>query len=235
MRSVPVILLAGGFGTRLSSVVPNRSKCLAPVASRPFLYYLLDQIAALPASRLLISVYFLSDQIRKEVGSRYRDIPIDYVEEPSPLGTGGATRLAMEALSEETFLVLNADSYLDIRLADFTASGPQAAEVNLAAVEMSSCSRFGRVVLDEAGRISGFMEKSESEGPGWINAGLDHFHRAALANWEPGKSFSLEKELFPVLARQGKLKGKRFQTRFIDIGTPESYQEAQQFFAGHAP
>ena len=234
MKQVPVLLLAGGFGTRLSSVVKGQPKCLASVASRPFLYYLLEQVAALPASRIIIGVHFLSDQIKKEIGSAYKGISIEYVEEASPLGTGGAIRLAMEVIREETFIVLNADSYLDIRLSDFASPMPRHGEVNIAVVEMNSCSRFGRVIIDESEGISGFVEKSGSEGRGWINAGLYHFHREALTDFVAGKAFSLEKELFPVLAQQGKLKGRKFQARFIDIGTPESYQEAQLFFTREA-
>ncbi len=89
LKKIPVILLAGGFGTRLSSVVSDRPKCLAEVCGHPFLHYILEQISASGCERLFISVHHLADQIRRAIGPRHRGMAVAYVEEPKPLGTGG--------------------------------------------------------------------------------------------------------------------------------------------------
>ncbi len=229
---VPVILLAGGFGTRLSSVVSDRPKCLAEVAGRPFLDYILAQIAAAGCRELVVSVHFMADQIRRAVGSRHGDIAVRYVEEPAPLGTGGALRLAMEAVEGDAFLAMNADSFLHVDLADLVSCPRPEGSSCLASTWMDSCLRFGKVRFGDHGRIDGFEEKSPVDSSGWINAGIYLLHRSALEIFSPGDAFSLENRVFPYLVEKGMLYGKQFKAPFIDIGTPASYGEAQTFFQG---
>src|SRR6185295_19328594 len=110
------IVLAGGMGTRLRAVVADRPKVLAPVAGRPFLTYLLDQIVEAGIRRVVLSTGYLAEQFAPVIGERYRDLEILYAREDEPLGTGGAIRFAGELADAGQLLVMNGDSYCDANL-----------------------------------------------------------------------------------------------------------------------
>jgi NDP-sugar pyrophosphorylase family protein len=221
------VILAGGLGTRLRPAITDRPKVLAPVAGRPFLDYLLTHLWNQGVRQVVLSIGYLADQIKSYVGDGERwNLRAGYVWEEQPLGTAGALRLSSLGL-EGPFFGLNGDTLF---LADFQElwhahrSHPATASVCLKPSEDPA--QRGRVSVDPNGRITSFEEKA-SEGAGqqsvWlVNAGLYLLEPRALASVAPGESASIERQVFPQLARQGELYGQVQQAYFADIGTPES-------------
>ncbi len=226
------VILAGGLGTRLKSVVSDRPKVLAPVAGRPFLSYLLDQIADAGIKRVILCTGYLAGMIEAEFGKSYRSIGISYSIEESPLGTAGALRNCLGEISSDDALILNGDSYCDADIAGFCRwcfdKGVKAG------ILLNGINDTRRVNVDDAGRITGFVEKGRG-GPGLINAGIYLIDKGLISDIPPARTVSLETDCFPNWSAAGVLFGFAAAVkRFIDIGTPESYQEAQKLFStGH--
>lgn len=234
-------VLAGGLGTRLRSVVSDRSKTVAVVRDRPFLLYLLDQLADAGVRRVVLLTGYRGEQIADLLGTAYRGLELEYSRESEPLGTAGALRLALPQLfrgardEASRVLLLNGDSYCAADLPDFcTFAGRRAAGIALLSTRVDDAARFGRVEIADDGRVTSFVEKQASAGAGWINAGIYLIPRAAIEEIPPGRAVSLEKDLFPEWSRRGALYGYRGGGAFLDIGTPESYRIAETFFAGTA-
>lgn len=225
----PALLLAGGLGTRLRSAVPDLPKPLAPVRGRPFLSYLLDQLAGAGWTRCVICLGYQADKIIAALGERHGPLALEYSVENEPLGTGGGLRLALDHIRAERFLLLNADSYCDAPLPDFVrfhlAHGKSA---SLVSVEVPDTSRYGRLELAPDGHITRFLEKQNSVAPGPINAGIYLLEKRLAENIPAGRSVSLERDMFPSWISQGFM---AWQTRsaFIDIGTPESYAQVEPY------
>jgi len=228
-------ILSGGLGTRLRSVVNDRPKVMAPVAGRPFLTYLLDQLADAGIERVVLCTGYLAANVLDELGSGYRGMRLVHSVEETPLGTGGALGKAAPLFSGETLLVLNGDSYCQCDLADFArgfaASGACAGMV---LNRVPDVARFGAVVTDGASRVVEFVEKGDRQGPGWINAGIYLLPTALLEEIGGERTVSLEREIFPTLLERG-LHGHRCHGAFIDIGVPEEYRRAQTFFQPRSP
>lgn len=229
---VSAAILAGGLGTRLRSVVGDRPKVLASVHGRPYLTFLLDQLAHASVEEVVLLTGFQADQVRGTLGDRYAGMRLVYSEEPFPLGTAGAVRWALPSLTGPTVLLLNGDSYCDVDLAafrDFHAR--QDAHVSLVLARVPGASRFGGVRVDTDGRVRCFQEKTPVHASDWINAGIYLFDRALVEDIPVGRSLSLERDVFPVWAEELRVYGFRCDGRFLDIGTPEAYAQAERFFA----
>ena len=233
-KNVTALILAGGLGTRLQTALPDRPKVLAPVAGRPFLSYLMDQLIATGFRQVILCTGYKGEQIRAAFGDQYKGLDIRYSQEPEPLGTGGALRFGLPIISTKSVLATNGDSYVNCNLADYLAwYSENDLHASLLLTYVSDTSRYGRTEISEDSRISKFDEKGASHGPGWINAGVYIFNRGFLESIPSGKPFSLEREFFPSLIGKG-LYGFRSEGAFIDIGTPESYALAEEFFSGVA-
>ncbi|MFC1633242.1 nucleotidyltransferase family protein [Planctomycetota bacterium] len=229
---INAVILAGGFGTRLQSVVSDKPKVLAEVSGRPFLTYLLDQIASAGIRQVVICVGYMAEKIRDCLGETYGPLSISYSYEDEPLGTGGALRLALPHVSSDTVLVMNGDSYIDVHLSAYASwFFPKNGRAALLLTRVPDAARYGRVILNENEGIVAFKEKQEDSGTGWINAGVYLIKRSLIASIPMGMPYSLEREFFPSLAGKD-LFGCRTEGRFIDIGTPESYAETKTFFCG---
>lgn len=234
MGSEEAIVLAGGFGTRLRSVVSDVPKPLAPVAGRPFLAWVLDQLAEGGMRRVILAVGYRSGQIREAIGDRWAGMSVVYSNEDRPLGTGGAVRNAAGHLSGQGVHVINGDTFLRYRPAElehFTRSSSSTMGIALAHVD--DVARYGAVSM-VGDKVAGFREKGE-HGPGWINAGCYYFSAAALAGLPDDDAFSLESTVLSCLAPRGEIAGFTATAGFIDIGIPEDYQRAQTLFGGRAP
>jgi len=230
LAGVEAVLLVGGLGTRLRSSVADRPKVLAEVGGRPFLAYLLDQVAAAGARRALLCSGYLGEQIEAAFGARHGELALDYSQEERPLGTGGALRLACERLHGDAALVLNGDSYVDADLgALWSAHRAGAVDGTILLKEVPDAGRYGRVERDADGAVTAFREKL-SGGPGWINAGIYVLARRLLGSIPAGEVVSLEQDILPLWVSKG-LRGHETRGAFIDIGTPESYAAAERFFA----
>jgi NDP-sugar pyrophosphorylase family protein len=229
------VILAGGLGTRLREVVPDAPKSVAPVAGRPFLMHLLRQLQHAGARRIVLCTGHRSGQVAEEIGDHFEDAEVVYSTEDQPLGTGGALRLAWQrfgASEGNGWLVTNGDSYCGLDLREFWKDHRSAGSAaTLAAVEVPDGSRYGSLVWDESGRLIRFGEKENAAGAGWINAGIYGLSPDFLNQLSPQVPLSLERESFPGWIGRGIHVHAR-KARFIDIGTPDSYRVAQEFFGG---
>jgi D-glycero-alpha-D-manno-heptose 1-phosphate guanylyltransferase len=220
----PLIVLAGGFGTRLRALVTDVPKPLAPVAEKPFLVHLIEHWIAHDVKEFIFLLHFeahLIEAILLELLSdkRFGHIKIDVIVETKPLGTGGAILNAVSELGiTDSFLVVNADTWLGHGYRELSAADPCA----LAAVSVSNSQRYGSLVFDEYG-ISEFKEKSKSNGQAFISSGLYHLLPDIFEGFDLGSSFSLEEEIFPNLVSKNMLGVVKLNTSFIDIGIPEDY------------
>jgi D-glycero-alpha-D-manno-heptose 1-phosphate guanylyltransferase len=221
------IVLAGGLGTRLASVTHGVPKVLAPVGDRPFLELLLRRLQQKGIWRVILSVGYMASMIRGQIGEEFDGLELAYAVEDEPLGTGGAASKALALAHNDSVLVLNGDTFVDL---DYTAMLSAhinlEAEASIAVAEVADCSRFGRVIMQE-GRVAGFAEKGQS-GPGQINAGVYVMNRDVFAAYNMPAAFSLEKDFFAPYIKQ--LRPLAFVTSgyFIDIGVPDDLARAQR-------
>lgn len=220
------IVLAGGLGTRLKDKLRGLPKPMAPVAGRPFLEFLLHQLARAGCARAILSVGYLHEKIEEHFGRGWRGMTLEYAVESEPLGTGGAIRAALEWATDESVLVLNGDTYLQ---ADYAAMmrfhAEQAAELTIAVVGQPDVARYGGVVM-EGDRIVAFAEKGRA-GPGWINAGAYAVYRDL--EWPRGlpAKFSFETDFLAPEIRRLRPAAYRVEGFFLDIGIPEDLDRAQ--------
>ncbi len=238
LTTATAVVLAGGLGTRLRRAVADRPKVLAPVSGRPFLSYLLDRLQGAGVQRAVLCVGYLGEMVMDHFGREHhgRGLPgrleIAYSREEELLGTGGALRLALDEARSETLIVLNGDSCFDTELDAFAAAHLESgAATSLALAHLDDTRRFGRVELGVNQQIERFEEKGATGGPGWINAGIYLIERAVALEIAVGQVMSLERDVFPLWAGEGRLCGHRATGAFLDIGTPESYARAESFLA----
>lgn len=222
------LILAGGLGTRLAGVVPDRAKPVAEVAGRPFLAYLLAHLARFPAvKRVILCVGHKAGTIESALGGRFGRLELAYSREKEPLGTGGAVRHALRAFAPAPpVLVLNGDTFFPVDLARLLAfHRVERAAASLALARVADSSRFGTVAV-RGTRVAGFAEKGRA-GPGWVNGGTYVLGRRAMA-WfgDAPEAFSLERDCLPLWSGAGELAGLRSRARFLDIGVPEDYSRA---------
>ena len=224
-------VLAGGLGTRLRDAVPDVPKVLAPVGGRPFLHFLLDRIASAGIRRVVLCTGYRAGEVRRAVGSARAGMEVAYSVEEEPAGTGGAVRLAFSRFAADPLLVMNGDSCCRADLPAFfrwhAALRPTA---SLVLARSADTRRFGRVELDRSGSVVRFTEKGDQGGEGWINAGIYLLPAHMVRSIAPSGAVSLERDVIAPLAGRG-LAAWPCPGSFLDIGTRESYQEAEAFFA----
>jgi len=227
---VTAAILAGGLGTRLHSIFPGRPKVLAKVQGRPFLAYLLDQLVDAGLTYVVLCTGYLGEQVKAEFGDSYNTLYLSYSQEYSPMGTGGALRLALPLFKSDSILVMNGDSFFDADLRTFWAwHCARGAEASLLLTRVRDTRQYGRVHVDYDGRVINFNEKGDYEGSGWISVGIYLSEQRLISTIPEKRSVSLEKEMFPAWIGRG-LYGYQINGRFLDIGTPEAYAAAEQFF-----
>ena len=225
------VILAGGLGTRLRSVVSDVPKCMAPVGGRPFLEWMLAWIEPFHPAKIILSLGYLSEVVTEWVNTTMKDypIPIEWVIEETPLGTGGGIKLALSKVTASECVILNGDTFFDVDL-NALCSFRQMAGATLAVAlkPMERFDRYGSVTLDAQGRIVSFNEKRYCD-KGLINGGVYCISAASgLLNDKPEK-FSFEKEVLEPQATKGTLSGFISDGSFIDIGIPQDYELAQTF------
>ncbi len=226
------IILAGGEGRRLKSVVSDRPKPMALVAGRPFLEHLIQKLVRESITRVVLSVGYMASFIEDHFrdGAAY-GVPITYVEEKELLGTGGAIRYAAEEGNVgEEFLALNGDSYLGVDCrALLRAHAASRGVGTLALRKILNPHRSGVVELGAEGRIVKFHEKKQVVGEALINGGVYALSRRIFEYFPKKEKFSIEEEGFPA-AIAGGLFGVVCDGYFIDIGIPEDFAKAQEDF-----
>lgn len=233
MKADEAIVLAGGLGTRLRAELADLPKPLAPVAGRPFLTYVLDQLAANGMRRTILATGYLSNKIEAAIGQRWNGMDIAYSIEDAPLGTGGAIALAARRLQGANAHIANGDTFLrfDLRALEQAVSDT-GSWMGMALAAVPDVGRYGSVdVL--AGRVRSFREKG-GQGRGLVNAGSYFVTPEAIAAFPQRAAFSFEESVLLPLAAAGKVAALAETSDFIDIGVPEDYRNAQRLLAGLA-
>jgi NDP-sugar pyrophosphorylase family protein len=231
------LVLAGGLGTRLASLLPDRPKVLAPIAGRPFLDILVEELALRGLRRFVLLLGSRSEQVVEHVEARRGQWPagveIEFSVESAPLGTGGAVKYA-ERFCDGRFFLLNGDTYFDLDVAALAhAHARTRALVTIAAATVEDAGRYGRLEVSAEGAVARFREKDVAAGAGLINAGIYLVEPALLAQIPAGRAVSLEQEVFPALLAGGQKIAVSAQTgAFFDIGTPSSYASFVKFRQG---
>lgn len=233
LSTLSALILAGGLGTRLRSVVADRPKGLAPVAARPFLEYQIEWLAAQGIRHIVLCVGYRSQQIVEHLGDGERwGVQIRYSVEPEALGTGGALALARSHVSG-TFLAMNGDTYYVDAVAPLLAAHQRTdALLTLAVSAAGARAASGQLEIDAAGRVRRFVEKSADGEGGWINAGLYMAEPELLAQIPSNQSVSLEREIIPHLLAAGQpVFAHPLPGGYIDMGTPTGFAQLNQLLA----
>jgi len=235
--SAPVLILAGGLGTRLASVLPDLPKVLAPIAGRPFLDILVEALASRGLRRFVLLLGNRHEQVVAHVKSGDAAWPagvlFEFSIEPRPLGTGGAVKLAERFCADKFFLV-NGDTYFDLDVAALVRSHAQTRPLlTLAAASVDDAGRYGKLELSAAGFVERFLEKDADAGAGVINAGVYLAEPSLLDHIPANQPSSLERDVFPALVARGHKLATSVQSgAFFDIGTPSSYASFTEFCQG---
>jgi len=225
-----VIILAGGLGTRLRSVIYDIPKCMAPVCDKPFLHYLLVYLQKYPVKRVILSLGYKHKVVSDWIEEHHFPFEITYSIEDEPLGTGGAIKKAIEKAEESTVLIINGDTFFNIDLNLFYQEHiTTSSMLSIALKPMQNFDRYGIVNINQRNQITDFKEKNYYE-VGQINGGVyllnvnsDYFKNVP-------EKFSFETEVLQPEVKNGQSFGFLHDDYFIDIGIPEDYSKANVDF-----
>ena len=221
------IVLAGGLGTRLKSVVQDIPKPMATVNGRPFLEFVLDYVLKYQVEKVILSIGYRGEVIQDHFGENYKGITLVYSVEEEPLGTGGAIFKAAQLCGDAPFFVLNGDTLFEANLDTLLeAYNSQKADMMLALKAMQNFDRYGVVEMDETNRVQAFLEK-EYRAKGLINGGVYVLRKSIFDIENYPERFSFEKDLLEKHVAQLQFYGLALDGYFIDIGIPEDYAKAQ--------
>jgi D-glycero-alpha-D-manno-heptose 1-phosphate guanylyltransferase len=225
------IILAGGFGTRLQSVIQDVPKPMAPVCGEPFLNYQLKYLRHFGIHHVILSVGHLHDKIISFYRDSFQGMSIDYVIETEPMGTGGGIRLAFEKCSHPQAYVLNGDSFFDVDLHHYSETFHALKATHaLATRKVEDAARYGTIASNKQ-QIVSFREKNGIHKSGIINGGVYMLQKEHFMSHTPAKqNFSIEKDFFEKQVQNCFIAGIEYNSYFIDIGIPEDYQKAQHDF-----
>lgn len=220
------IILAGGFGTRLSTVISDVPKPMAPIGEVPFLALLLQYLEKSGFNDVVLSVGYMHNKIIDFFGSKYRSLNIRYAVEDVPLGTGGGISQALKMIETDEVFILNGDTFLTLDYQGMLSFHREKhADITMALMPLEDTSRYGNVCLRDD-RIICFEEKGKA-GPGLINAGIYLLNCKIIKSQNLPEKFSFERDFLTKRLNEIELFGYASNTFFIDIGVPEDYQRAQ--------
>ncbi|MDD1504958.1 nucleotidyltransferase family protein [Lysinibacillus sp. CNPSo 3705] len=220
------IILAGGFGTRLQSVVSDVPKPMAPVANKPFLSYLLTYLGKYEINNVVLCTGYKHEVIENYFSTTYNTLNIKYSVENEPLGTGGAIKKALEIIDSDNVLILNGDTLFNINLNEFIEfHHTEKSDITIALKHLINFDRYGSVIF-ENNKITGFDEKMYKDS-GFINGGVYLINKKLFNRYNLSKTFSFEKEILETKINELSISGYKASAYFIDIGIPEDYEKAQ--------
>ena len=222
-KQLKLLILAGGFGSRLKTAVSNVPKALAPIGGQPFLQLQIEHWIRQGVTEFVFLLHHKADQIKRFLEAQksglLKTCQIKIVIESEPMGTGGAIVNAIKELNlNEGFLVANSDTWLGTGITEVS----QSISPSVAVVTVPDASRYGKVVADKHGRVLSFVEKNSNSDSRLINAGLYHLSPELFGEWD-GEPFSLERDFLPSIVRSHNLTAVPLATDFIDIGIPTDY------------
>jgi D-glycero-alpha-D-manno-heptose 1-phosphate guanylyltransferase len=229
------IILAGGLGTRLRSVVSEWPKCMAPVAGKPFLYFVIEYLLSQGVDHFIFAVGYknkiIIDYINDQYLSAGRQDPrpnIQFSIEEEPLGTGGAVKQACSLATEKNVLIFNGDTLFKIDIAALSSFHiSNGADCTLALKPMRNFNRYGVVELNNNGSVASFKEKQQYDS-GLINGGVYTLNVTRFLQEVLPQKFSFEKDYLEAYFDKRKMYGLIQEEYFIDIGIPEDYERAQE-------
>jgi len=225
-----VFVLAGGLGTRIAGLYPDLPKALVPVAGRPFIDHVLDQLERGGIRDVVVCAGHRATPLVDHLDHVKRS-GLRVVVEPEPLGTAGALAFARETLDVEsgTFLALNGDTWAEFEPGPLLAVHRSlGADATLACFEVEDSASRGTVAIRENGHLASFREKAKT-GRGWVSGGFYALEPRALDDVPVDRATSLETDVFPALLREGRTLGAwRAPGTFWDMGTPEGYAAASE-------
>lgn len=226
------IILAGGFGTRLQSVISDVPKPMAPINNEPFLNYVFTYLKHYRIEHVVLSTGYLSEKIIDYYKDKFKGIKITYAKEETPLGTGGGIRFALEKCNTNDVLVLNGDSFFDVDINKHYKNHVfKQADCTLALRKVDNAARYGTIILGNLHSIKNFKEKDNIEQIGLINGGVYILNKNTyLKNTTANSSFSIEKDFYEKKITELEMFGFEYEGYFIDIGIPEDYKQAQLDF-----
>jgi len=229
LSKIDFVILCGGLGKRLRSVTGDAPKVLAEVNGKPFLNVLIDYIAAQGGKRFILCTGYGADVIEAYFKKTFQHLDIVFSREESPLGTGGAIKKGASLVQSEHFIAMNGDCFCTLEykdLAKFHES--HKAVATIAVNKVLESGDFGTIEFDHNNRILAFKEKIASGKSAYVNTGTYCLNKNIFSSVKTSEQFSIEYDFFP------KLIGEEFfaymaKGEFIDIGTPERYNQVQQF------
>ncbi len=224
--NMDVVILCGGKGTRLKSVVSDRPKPMAALNDKPFLQMLVEYSAGFGFKRFILCAGYMAEVIEKHFSVPLPGLEVLVSRETEPLDTAGAVKNAAALIRTPQFLVLNGDSIcrIDLRaFAEFHFS--KGGRASVAVAKVSDSGSFGSVTKGAGDRILSFREKAAARA-GYVNAGIYILDKIALGAVPPGVRYSMERDLLPGLISGGEVYGYETDSRLFDIGTPEGYRDA---------
>jgi mannose-1-phosphate guanylyltransferase len=228
------LILAGGFATRLRPLSCTRPKTLFPVVNKPLLQWIFERLAKNNINDVILAVNGLTEFYIKKQRIPKNGLRIKYSIDPSktPLGTAGPVKKAEKLLgNSEPFLVLNGDVFEDVNYGEIIEKHQENhATATIALCKVEDPTRYGVAEIAADNRITRFIEKpAKGEAPtNLINAGIYVLNQEILSYIPKGKKVSMEREIFPKLAKQGKLCGYTIHGLWIDIGKPEEYLQTNR-------
>lgn len=227
MKIKEAIILAGGMGTRLRSIISEIPKPLAPINGIPFLTYLLKYLSHQAVERVILSVGYKWEMIHEIYKDRFEGMDILYAIEKEPLGTGGAIALALTKAKDDNVIILNGDSFIKLNIDSFSNfHHTTSSKLSFALKEMENFDRYGIVEI-EGDIITAFREKSFRE-KGLINAGVYIAKRDIFEDKNLPEKFSFEQDFLEKEVYKRGFYGYKSQGYFIDIGIPEDYNRAEK-------
>jgi len=229
---VSALILAGGLGTRLRSMVSDRPKVMAMVAGRPFVEWIVIALQSAGIRHVVFCIGYLGEVIKEyfQDGTAW-GVTIEYSCEQELLGTGGALRQCLSHIHSDPVLVLNGDSFCQVDLrAYLTWYREQNRAGALVLAKVSNPDRFGTVDIAQDGCIMNFREKSQTYTSSWINAGIYLFSRRFIEAIPAHQPVSLEKDILPFWTG-GNLWGFPCFADFVDLGTPEGLVETEELLS----
>lgn len=232
LAETEVIILCGGNGSRLKSIVSDRQKCAAPLAGKPFICRLIEWNAAFGINKFVLSAGHFSASVEEAVSTLPAGLDIHLSVEENPLGTGGAVKQALRATKGKSVMVLNGDSFCPVNLHELlNTHGRTERLATIVLSKSGNLADVGNVSTGDDGQILKFSEKNPAEGC-FVNAGIYLFNRTIEAYFPDNAVFSLEYDVFPVAACKG-LYAFFTDAPLLDIGTPERFKIAEGYFNEH--
>jgi len=232
LSNTDAMILCGGMATRLRNVVSDRPKILADINGVPFIELMLGYLQEQGVSRVILCTGYEHEQIEQWIEYQYGGkLDITFSREEFSLGTGGAVKNAEDHISGERFLVLNGDTFLELNYSHFLSFFiDRKLDMLIALAKATEASQYGTIQIDGKGKIETFEEKiANSSKHSYINAGVYLFSTEVLEHFVKNCKVSLEYEVIPLLLEHFMETSYGFESKgvFIDIGTPERYQSAQ--------